>query len=72
MTKKYTREELARLEALAESARTPLNTRIPLSLRDNLKKLSAETDTSIQDLVTEILTRSVNQRLAQLKKKKNS
>lgn len=72
MTKKYTADELARLEVLAESARTPLNTRIPLSLRDNLKKLSAETDTTIQELVTEILTRSVNARLAQLEKKKNS
>lgn len=72
MTKKYTADELERLEALTESARTPLNTRIPLTLRDNLKKLAEETDTTIQELVTKILTRSVNQRLAKLEKEKNS
>jgi len=72
MTKKYTADELARLEALAKSARTPLNTRIPVTLYDNLHKLSAETGTTIQALVTDTLTRSVNARLAQLEKKKNS
>lgn len=69
MTKKYTPEELA---SLAESARKALNTRVPLTLHADLHKLSAETGTSIQDLVTDILTRSVNARLAQLEKKKNS
>ena len=72
MTKKYTADELARLEALAESARTPLNTRIPLTLHADLKKLAAETGTTLQALVTDILTRSVNARLSQLEKKKTS
>lgn len=69
MTKKYTPEELA---TLAQSARKALNTRIPLTLHADLQKLSAETGTSIQDLVTDTLTRSVNARLAQLEKKKDS
>lgn len=69
MTKKYTPEELA---TLAQSARKALNTRIPLTLHADLQRLSAETGTSIQDLVTDTLTRSVNARLAQLEKKKNS
>lgn len=69
MTKKYTPEELA---ILAESARKALNTRIPLTLHADLKKLADETGTTMQELVTEILTRSVNQRLAKLEKENNS
>lgn len=69
MTKKYTPEELA---TLAQSARKPLNTRIPLTLYLDLCRLKDETGTSIQDLVTDILTRSVNARLATLEKKRNS
>ncbi|WP_263117680.1 hypothetical protein [Bacillus subtilis] len=69
MTKKYTPEELA---TLAQSARKALNTRIPLTLYLDLCRLKDETGTSIQDLVTDILTRSVNARLSQIEKKKNS
>lgn len=69
MTKKYTPEELA---TLAQSARKALNTRIPLTLHADLQRLSAETGTSIQDLVTDTLTRSVNARLAKIDREKNS
>lgn len=72
MTKEYTAEEIARLEALAKSSRTSLNTRIPVTLYDALHRLKDETGTTVQDLVTDILTRSVNARLATLEKKRNS
>lgn len=68
MPKNLTPEEIAELQAIAAASLKPLNTRIPVRLHNDLKKLAAHEEITLQELVTEILTRSVNARLSKIKK----
>ena len=55
----YTPEQIEELQALAASARKPLNTRIPASLHADLKLAADKKGVTLQDYVTDTLTRSV-------------
>lgn len=54
-----TPEEIADLQALAASALKSLNTRIPVSLHADLKRVAEQKGVTLQDYVTETLKRSV-------------
>ena len=54
-----TPEEIAELQARAASSIKSLNTRIPVSLHDDLKRAANQKGVTLQDYVTETLKRSV-------------
>lgn len=54
-----TPEQIAELQALASSALKSLNTRIPASLHADLKRAADQKGVTLQDYVTDTLTRSV-------------
>lgn len=54
-----TTEEIEELQAIAASARKSLNTRIPTSLYYDLRDAAKQKGVTMQDYVTETLTRSV-------------
>lgn len=54
-----TPEQIEELQALAASALKPLNTRIPASLRADLRRAAEQKGVTIQEYVTDTLTRSV-------------
>lgn len=54
-----TPEQIAELQALAASALKPLNTRIPASLHADLKRAAEQKGVTLQEYVTDTLTRSV-------------
>lgn len=55
----YTPEQIEELQALAASARKSLNTRIPVSLHADLKLAADKKGVTLQEYVTDTLTRSV-------------